>query len=1119
MTAIAFASSATQQSATATVSVSRPATGAATDIFVAHWSVAGNVADASMTLPSGWTQLAYVSPTGGPTVKMAYKVAVAGGEPASYTFTLSAAAQQTCGIDRFSNVDTSQLSDAYVPVTTNSGTSGTNLTALDVVPESDNAMLIAAFANNVASDAITVPAGFSTAHARTTIVRNTVAYALQTTAGHSSDKVATQAATAGWTAILWAMRPLDLGTVITVTPGAVVSTSKLELGVSLVTNTDFDTGTYRTNFLANAQGVYARMQSFIGGFGQDDPMYDWDGTGTVPTTPNEIRGGVNVFWTGGLDYYRGVATALGIPMDWLVWRLPWQFTYNPNSGVNNIKTDYYNSENRRVRADKMADFQTYLRAVGKYLMQHGARNFAIGSELKGYQQDFTNNQAQTWDYNAYYTWYVACEAALSLAATDAGLTRNDIQVGGPYVVVANQGALTISANAVTFDTRNTVTTPVETIRYKDDAVPATWTMNNPVWGYPNKAPLQATVEFLKLCANNGKRVDFYATDYGTANEDFIIKSTDDMLNAEKITRDNTRWGKRMLQTVAGGAFANLPAKIIEYYIKAEGTVAQTTNTLLAGGGAIPGPFLPANQLRPYFAAMKAIGLAVCVEEGITTPYWWSPFEDANGRTAPRVTGGSGADKQAWYGESFIHRGAIADGEPAGVVEGNITEVGLMNKMFTQHFSNGTQIRAVTVSDPTKVYALPNLSRCIVVNKTAGRKPISVNGVTQTLAPYQTAEVTFANIYTLTATSGGYTSTGNNATLRVVRKITAVAGSYASTGQTIQLRRIGRTTAVTGSYTATGQSATLKAARLLSATTGSYLSTGNVARLVKIPPVSLIAATGSYTSTGQDATLLFAYKLSATAGSYTSTGNDAQLTIVRRLTAAAGAYTATGQNASLLFIRTLSVSTGSYSSSGQDAALLHNRRLSALSGSYAVTGDNAGLYVARTLTALGNGSYQRWVSSLPLLFSAQETVISSANYESTGQAATLTFVRKISAEPGVYTSTGNSANLLVVSPQEFILIAQPGQYLSSGADAQLRAYHILQAESGSYESTGQDATLLVTFVLVAVTGSYTSTGSSAILTNSSEVFTGAPSNRTFVLRAENRTLVAVHEDRTLVVERD
>src|SRR4051812_31448688 len=105
MTAIAFVASATQQSATATVAVGKPSGGTATDIFVAHWSVLGNVADANMTLPTGWVQVGYLSPTGGPTVKLAYKVAVAGSEPNSYTFTLSATAQQTCGISRWSNVD------------------------------------------------------------------------------------------------------------------------------------------------------------------------------------------------------------------------------------------------------------------------------------------------------------------------------------------------------------------------------------------------------------------------------------------------------------------------------------------------------------------------------------------------------------------------------------------------------------------------------------------------------------------------------------------------------------------------------------------------------------------------------------------------------------------------------------------------------------------------------------------------------------------------------------------------------------------------------------------------------------------------------------------------------
>ena len=750
---ISFTHSVTQQSAATTVAVNKPAGttgvgGVVVDVFTAFWTVAGNVPDANMTLPSGWVQVAYLA-TATLTVKLAYKVSVVGGEPNSYTFTLATAANQTCGVDRWANVDITQLNDAYVPVTIGSG-NGTTLTALDVVPESDNAALLACFTNDLVTNAITIPAGFSTAHAHTTLVRNTVAYELQPAAGHSGDLTATIPTAANWIAVLWAMRPLDLGTPITVTPGSVTMTSKLEITCDITNNTlNFPTlSSYPATAVASMQGLYARLTAFLGGFGFNDPMYLWDGTGAVPTV-GEVRGGVKVFDIGGAQRYLDIASALGIPVDFIVWRLPWQFTYSPYTGINSVQADYYGSEERRIRADKVTDFQTYLRRYAAWLIARFVRRFKTGSEWKGWHLDTMHTPAkgQTWDWRPAYDFYTWCQDAIWLGADDAGVSRTLIEIGTPYFAVGNDGAANV--NSITFDSAVTETTPVQTIRYKDDAVPPQWNLNNPAMSYPQKMGARGSVEVMKLCINNNRPVDFFSYDWGMGYLDHVIKNADDFYNAEWIVRNLVRWAKRMLHDVGDGRFANVNIDIAEFYMKASSTIAQTNNTLAAdtpglglAGDIVPGPYLPANQWRPFFAALKAIGLGVCVEEGVRTPSWWSYDDDGNGRSYPAVTGGGPSDHQAWYGEHVAHKGGAAEGD-TDVAEGAITVVGQTIKAINQNFSSGTQIRSVTVSDPTKVYALSNLSICMVANKTAGRKKVVVGAATVVLEPFDTQFPVFA----------------------------------------------------------------------------------------------------------------------------------------------------------------------------------------------------------------------------------------------------------------------------------------------------------------------------------------------------------------------------------------
>lgn len=520
---------------------------------------------------------------------------------------------------------------------------------------------------------------------------------------------------------------------------SVLRTSNLELTATLVDNDLNGSGTFQTTAIASLQGVYARLASFIGGFGENDPLQPWDGTGSVPLIEDMALGGI--------DRFAAVAAALDVPMDWIIWRHPWQFTENPSSGVNSTSSDYYGSENRRIREDRRADNILYQRRLGKYLIEtHGARRFKAGSEMKGFQTDLTNGLSQTWDYVAFHQFYADSVEGFSLAADDAiGVTREDIRIGAPYPVVAHQGAS--DADSVNFDTRNTVTAPTISIRYKDNVVPATWSMNDPGWGYPNKAPLQAIVEHFQLCAANSVSCEMFSTDFGMFNNDNIIYpgAEDDFYVAHQRTQDHIRWIKRMLQDVAGGQFSDLQnwIDIAEVYWKAQSTIAPG-NTLLIGGTEPPGPYLDEDLRFLYQGGLKATGLAVCIKEGVRSPSLWSVFGSGDGRTEPRLTGGQNNDLQRYYAAAIVPQGQTL----AGLTEGQLTPVGTILKNINQNFSLGIEIMDSEISDSSKAFEVSSQTHCMLVNRKAVTQSYRIyrgSSVVDedTIAPYETKFVAYA----------------------------------------------------------------------------------------------------------------------------------------------------------------------------------------------------------------------------------------------------------------------------------------------------------------------------------------------------------------------------------------
>lgn len=241
------------------------------------------------------------------------------------------------------------------------------------------------------------------------------------------------------------------------------------------------------------------------------------------------------------------------------------------------------------------------------------------------------------------------------------------------------------------------------------------------------------------------------------------------------------------------------------------------------------------------------------------------------------------------------------------------------------------------------------------------------------------------VYTLTAESGSYTLTGQNAGLYVTRVITADSGSYTLTGQSASLVASRVLTADSGSYTLTGDNAGLYKQFVLAADSGSCALTGQDANLV-VSRV-LVADSGTYALSGQDAGLVVSRVLPAESGSYSLSGQDANLLANRVLVAESGSYALTGNDAVFSKAYTLTAESGSYTLTGHDAGIYHNRMLAAESGEYQLTGQDAGLIVSRVLTAEG-GSYSVTGQDAGLIAN-RVLVADSGSYSVTGQDATFT----------------------------------------------------------------------------------------------------------------------------------
>jgi hypothetical protein len=144
--------------AAASLTITTPPGTIAGDVLVASIAVNGSGVTGA---PSGWVQMAAVTAATNPKLYAYYHVATAS-EPASYSWSLSAAAQSSGGIARYSGVDAENPLDSVVSTASNSASISV-LSLPGVTTGTASAMLIGATAINASPTTVTItgPAGMT----------------------------------------------------------------------------------------------------------------------------------------------------------------------------------------------------------------------------------------------------------------------------------------------------------------------------------------------------------------------------------------------------------------------------------------------------------------------------------------------------------------------------------------------------------------------------------------------------------------------------------------------------------------------------------------------------------------------------------------------------------------------------------------------------------------------------------------------------------------------------------------------------------------------------------------------------------------------------------------------
>lgn len=214
----------------------------------------------------------------------------------------------------------------------------------------------------------------------------------------------------------------------------------------------------------------------------------------------------------------------------------------------------------------------------------------------------------------------------------------------------------------------------------------------------------------------------------------------------------------------------------------------------------------------------------------------------------------------------------------------------------------------------------------------------------------------------------------------------------------------------GSFTLTGNDAGLLAGRAISAAAGEFILTGNDAGLIAGRTMAAVA--GAFTFTGNDAGLLAGRAVAADTGAFTLTGNDATFSLTRHLIAGSGAFSLFGNDVGLTAQRLIAAGTGAFDLTGQDVALLVGRKLTAELGQFILTGQDAGLIAARLMDAQAGAFVLTGIEAELIYGAASDYTLNAETgaFTLTGNDVHLLHGRVLRCDAGSFVLTGNAVDL-------------------------------------------------------------------------------------------------------------
>ena len=713
-----FKSASNNSSGTQTCIVNKPAGTVSGDVLVASWASRADITDVAMVLPSGWVKAAYLD-ADTPTIKVAYKVC-GGSEPATYTFDAGSTVAHSVAISRYAGVDNSTPMDATA--TTNSGTSGTTMTAPSITTVTTNAMLVCCFANAVVSStAITDPSDMDERNAVTSQCRNTMSDALQAAAGASGTKIATQGATARWVAATVALRPAVVvgapGADVTITiGGSPLLTSKFMPGVSFVKNPVFFNTAGWNNAkvaLANSLGI---ANLHLMNFGMGDPWTlnnptGWeDGVVTVPapSTPNRLTGANNRVAGAIAKMQEMRTTNPDMEFMFTLYNYPW---WQKGILANNATSVYpipiaaspdYDSftDQGRIMYQNLAYFKLLTKEAAKIVMAapYNVRWFQVWNEAKGffnnredisqkYEMDFLPGDTANGKVELGYGYvYIEACAALLEAADELSIDPSELMIGGPYTNMRTNGnktseTLPASGYAQLYDRpygtwKKAATQGIETFLDNiEDAVADAVT--------DERLPPGTTVDDI---------FHFLCFDFGPGNTDDVYLTSDPWVTVTKYT-DLMLWANAEL---AAHGMSSKPIVGSEVYKYVPNIDLDTADA----------------QLLLAFATEVYARLLL---GGLTYPLAWGSDSEASDTT-------NTAD---WMITSPLTAGG-----------GIQLEWGEINGWFKDHFGPGTAIYEVT-SDDDSVFGIASATHLLLVHHEPTDRNVSIGG---TLYPFTGHEV-------------------------------------------------------------------------------------------------------------------------------------------------------------------------------------------------------------------------------------------------------------------------------------------------------------------------------------------------------------------------------------------